>query len=215
MSKSAVRKKRERRPTERPDEIAAAALKLFCNKGYNLTTIDDIAVTAGVTKGAVYHHFDSKEDLLRSAMASFFDRALQKAAQSVVKSPPWDAVRRVRAILLAGFELWVSSEFTAVFCLVFGEVGKAVPRLRKSFLKRGPLRGWQALADTIRDGQREGVFRTDVDAGVVARATACGLVLQCMLLKSAGMNIRQLRMLFDESLDTQLTLLAVRKLLQR
>jgi AcrR family transcriptional regulator len=211
MSKSAVLKKRERRPTERPDEIAAAALKLFCNKGYNLTTIDDIAAAAGVTKGAVYHHFDSKEDLLRTAMASFFDRALRKAMESVAKSPPRDAITRVRAILLAGLELWVSSEFTAVFCLVFGEVGKAVPRLRKSFLERGPLRGWKTLADTIRDGQREGVFRTDVDAAVVARATASGLVLQCMLLKSAGMNNQQLRMMFDESLDTELTLLAVRK----
>ncbi|MGI8958999.1 MAG: TetR/AcrR family transcriptional regulator [Bryobacteraceae bacterium] len=79
-------KKRERRPGERPEEIAAAALNLFCKRGYNVTTIDEIAA-AGVTKGAVYHHFDSKEDLLQSAMTNFFDSALERAMESVANSP--------------------------------------------------------------------------------------------------------------------------------
>ena len=161
MSKPTVPKKRERRPAERPDEIAAAALNLFCQKGYNVTTIDEIAAAAGVTKGAVYHHFDSKEALLQSAMASFFDKALQRAGGNVAKLPPQDAVTRVRAVLLAAFELWASAEFLPVFCLVFGEVGRAVPLLRKSFLDLGPLRGWKALAAVIRQG-------------VQTRNTGCG-----------------------------------------
>ena len=211
MSKPTGLRKRERRPAERPDEIAAAALNLFCQKGYNVTTIDEIAAAAGVTKGAVYHHFDSKEALLQSAMANFFDKALQRATENVAEAPPCDAATRVRAVLVAAFELWASAEFLPVFCLVFGEVGRAVPLLRKSFLERGPLRGWKALADIIRQGQSDGVFRPDVDAGIVARTTASGLVLQCMLLQSAGLKEAELRKAFDESLDAELKLLSLSK----
>lgn len=211
MSKPTVPKKRERRPAERPDEIAAAALNLFCQKGYNVTTIDEIAAAAGVTKGAVYHHFDSKEALLERAMANFFDRALQRATENVAKLPAQDAVTRVRAVLLAAFELWASPEFLPVFCLVFGEVGRAVPLLRKSFLDLGPLRGWKALAAVIRQGQLDGVFRADVDPDVVARTTASGLVLQCMLLQSASLKQAELRKAFDQSVDTELKLLSLSK----
>jgi AcrR family transcriptional regulator len=211
MSKPTHLRKRERRPAERPEEIAAAALSLFCEKGYNVTTIDEIAAAAGVTKGAVYHHFDSKEQLLQTAMTNFFDSALERAMENVAKSPARDAVSRVRAVLLAASELWVTAEFLAVFCLVFGEVGRAVPRLRETFLKRGPFRGWKALAEIIRDGQDSGAFRADIDSTVIARTIACGLVLQCMLLCSAGLNRTQVLRAFDESLETQLKLLSIRK----
>src|SRR3954454_16447215 len=101
-------KKRERRPAERPDEIAQAALKLFCAKGYNSTTIDEIAAAAGITKGAVYHHFDSKEALLESAMTTFFDRGLRQLTAGCRRLPVSDAATRVRAILTAAFDLWIT-----------------------------------------------------------------------------------------------------------
>lgn len=43
--------------------ILNAARKLFSSRGFDATSIDDIAGEAGVAKGAVYHHFDSKEDI--------------------------------------------------------------------------------------------------------------------------------------------------------
>ena len=45
------------------EAIAAAARKLFAQKGFEATSIDEIAARAGVAKGAVYHHFASKEDV--------------------------------------------------------------------------------------------------------------------------------------------------------
>jgi hypothetical protein len=89
-----------------------------------------------------------------------------------------------------------------------GQVGRAVPLLRKSFLERGPFRGWKALAAIILEGQRDGVFRADVNPAVVARTLASGLALQCMLSQSAGLNKTDLRKTFDESLETQLKLLS-------
>jgi AcrR family transcriptional regulator len=51
------------RSTSTIQAILAAAHKLFAAQGFEATSIDDIAVKAGVAKGAVYHHFSSKEDI--------------------------------------------------------------------------------------------------------------------------------------------------------
>jgi AcrR family transcriptional regulator len=43
--------------------LVAAARELFATDGYEATSLDAVAATAGLTKGAVYHHFDSKREL--------------------------------------------------------------------------------------------------------------------------------------------------------
>lgn len=68
-----------RRSAEQSKETRKALLKaaatIFAEKGLNGATIDEIAKRAGVTKGAIYSHFDGREDLLvescRSALQSF------------------------------------------------------------------------------------------------------------------------------------------------
>jgi AcrR family transcriptional regulator len=48
--------------------ILAAARKLFASDGFGTTTIDDIAARAGLAKGAVYHHFGSKEEIFERVL---------------------------------------------------------------------------------------------------------------------------------------------------
>jgi len=50
--------------------ILAAAQRQFATKGFEATTIDDIAARAGVAKGAVYHHFDAKEQIFERVLES-------------------------------------------------------------------------------------------------------------------------------------------------
>ncbi len=50
--------------------VLAAAQKQFATKGFDQTTIDDIAARAGVAKGAVYHHFESKEQIFERVLDS-------------------------------------------------------------------------------------------------------------------------------------------------
>jgi len=49
------------------DKILEAALSVIRSKGYAATTVDDLCAAAGVTKGAFFHHFKSKEDLAIAA----------------------------------------------------------------------------------------------------------------------------------------------------
>lgn len=55
------------------EKIIEAAWELFMEKGYDNTTLNEIIERAGTSKGAFYHHFRAKEDLL-FRMAWFFDR---------------------------------------------------------------------------------------------------------------------------------------------
>ena len=70
-----------RRAEARPDEVLDAALELFMEKGFAATRVDDIAKRAGLSKGAVYLYFPSKEAVLealvRRAIVPIADTALE------------------------------------------------------------------------------------------------------------------------------------------
>ena len=68
-SDSAERALRWRRRKEaRPQEILAAALALFAERGFVATRLDDVALRAGVTKGTLYLYFPNKEELFRAVV---------------------------------------------------------------------------------------------------------------------------------------------------
>src|ERR1700687_598480 len=56
-------------------KLLDAALSVIRMKGYSATTVDDICQTAGVTKGAFFHHFESKEELAVSTAGHFSSMA--------------------------------------------------------------------------------------------------------------------------------------------
>ncbi len=58
----------KRRKAERPDEIVAAAFEIFSEKGFAAARLEDIAARAGVSKGAIYLYFATKEDIFRAVV---------------------------------------------------------------------------------------------------------------------------------------------------
>jgi AcrR family transcriptional regulator len=72
-------------------EILAAARKLFANTGFDATSIDGIAAKAGVAKGAVYHHFASKEEI--------FTRVLEDVQAEIAAQPAPAATRAMTDVL--------------------------------------------------------------------------------------------------------------------
>jgi AcrR family transcriptional regulator len=59
---------RRRRKEERPGDITAAALQVFAEKGFAGAKIEDIAARAGLSKGAVYLYFPTKDDIFRAVV---------------------------------------------------------------------------------------------------------------------------------------------------
>src|SRR4051794_29328875 len=69
----------ERRATTRAKLLKAAG-SVFARRGYHEATLDEITTKASLSKGALYHHFASKEDLFLSLLADHLDRGLGEAA---------------------------------------------------------------------------------------------------------------------------------------
>ncbi|NPV48521.1 MAG: TetR/AcrR family transcriptional regulator [Armatimonadetes bacterium] len=102
------------RPATKRDDIIRVARRLFAQRGVKATTVRDIAQAAGVTEGALYRHFASKEDLARflfAGGAELFYEFLEHAAAEAT-----DAAQRLR-LLVAGF-----FEFAEANAEVFGFV---------------------------------------------------------------------------------------------
>lgn len=90
----------------RADQILAYAQKLFFEKGYEGTSLADIVAAAGVTKGAFYHHFSSKAEILEQLLGrlvSHFSAELEQAA-SDFDGPPLDAYLRFLGVVRKEFE---------------------------------------------------------------------------------------------------------------
>jgi AcrR family transcriptional regulator len=70
--------------------LVESALKLFEELGYDATPVQRIVDDAGLTKGSFYHHFESKEDLLRELHDKFIDVELARARELLERDAPAD-----------------------------------------------------------------------------------------------------------------------------
>jgi AcrR family transcriptional regulator len=76
---------RERKRIETSERIIAKGLGLFVKYGYEATTLDAIALAAGISRRTFFHYFKSKEDILLAAHDSGFRQALKPA---MLEEPP-------------------------------------------------------------------------------------------------------------------------------
>ncbi len=84
---------------KRREQLITAAHELFLKRGYRATTTEEIARKAGVTKGALYFHFRSKEDIMASFVKQItdsFERAIDDLPDK--KFSPADLLRVIRDI---------------------------------------------------------------------------------------------------------------------
>ncbi len=87
-----------KRAEERKSELLDCAQALFLEKGYEATTIADILQRTGLSKGAFYHHFSSKEELL-DAFTDRFAKAILSTAQDILKDESITELERLNLLL--------------------------------------------------------------------------------------------------------------------
>lgn len=80
------------------DKLLEAALAVFREKGYSATSVDDLCARAGVTKGAFFHHFRSKEEL-GVAAAEFWGAMTGELFRTAPYHDPADPLERVLAYI--------------------------------------------------------------------------------------------------------------------
>lgn len=177
--KTAAPPRRTRRPVERPGELLVAAIDVFELHGYETSSLDDVARAAGVTKGAIYTHFESKADLLRQAIThrlrENFALVESLLAEEREKSPE----ERLELVLRFAWDRWSSPEF-ARFVGLLAEVRRVVPDAVARWVDEGPVTGWSIVSRIIADGQRSGDFDAELDADAAARLVLSGVVFQAL-----------------------------------
>ena len=137
-------------------ELIDCAQALFLSRGYERTTINDVIAATGLSKGAFYHHFRSKEDLLEAIAERVAAEALS-GAEEVRADPRLDALKRLNLILAATRE-WKAenlAQLRAMFTVLLRPDNAVLYHriLRSVFAALGPV-----LIEIIEEGEHEGVF---------------------------------------------------------
>lgn len=158
------------------DAILAAARAAFARSGLERARVEDIARRAGVSKGAFYLHFDTKEDAFREIvqrfLGAFEDHAVHQrevearlAQDGVLGSPPEALARQLDAECAMDAELlellWRNRQ---ILSAVEGASGKRYRDLLADFRRR--MRA--LVARRILERQGAGELRRDVDPAVIA-----------------------------------------------
>ena len=193
----------ERRPDDRPQEILDAALKVFAERGYRNTRLEDIGEAAGVTKGAIYHYFANKEELLLRAIEHRREEALGRI-EDVLRDKGAPVSTRLRLVVRRWFAS-VPEERLAVVTLLVQGIAHEAPDAFRQWLAGGPTASAKLIASLVREGQTHGEFRPDADADVAARMLLSGL-LQQTVWQQYGTDVPDLAMAQDRLVDSALEL---------
>jgi AcrR family transcriptional regulator len=81
-------------------EIAAVAMRLFQEQGFEKTTVDQIAAAAGLSRTSFFRYFATKEDVVLGHLEELGQKVLDALAARPAQEPPWQALRRAFDLLL-------------------------------------------------------------------------------------------------------------------
>jgi AcrR family transcriptional regulator len=153
---------RRGRPGYSLDSLLDVAVAAFNERGYDATSMDELAARLGITKSAIYHHVSSKVDLLRLAL----DRALD-ALFAVTEEPgatTGRAIDRLEHVVRGSVHVLTAElAFVTLLLRVRGnsEVERTALQRRREFDR--------IVTDLVRAAEDEGDVRPDVDPAVTSR----------------------------------------------
>jgi AcrR family transcriptional regulator len=172
-----------RRSRDRPDEILDAALRLFTDQGFAATKVEDVAAAAGLSKGAVYLYFPSKEALLEAlvhrAVAPVADLAVARLSERA--GHPRATIERLMGDVASAM---AEDRVVAVPLLVLREA-PALPRIAEVYREAILQRVLPPLSALLSDGMDRGLLRR-VDPDLAVRTLVGPLIAHMLLARVFG-----------------------------
>ena len=155
-----------------------AAVALFCQSGYEAASVAQICEQAGVSKGAFYHHFPSKQTLFLSILDEWLEGIdIQLANAREAEEPVTQSLRRMADTIGSVFQ--VASGQLPMFMEFMVQASRDAAVWEAAI---APYHRYQQrFADLIAEGQREGSIREHIQpqtAAWVLISLAVGLLLQ-------------------------------------
>lgn len=172
-------RKHQRRPDARPDEILDAALAVFSERGFSAARMDDVAARAGLSKGAIYLYFESKEAVFEAIVRRFAAGVAAAAAARVLGIVQTDPEQAVRHLLRHLLTILADPQTSAAPRLVIAEAPR-FPAIAALYRREVIRQGERAIDVLLAAGVAKGVFRP-VDGPALLRVLI-GPVLAHMML---------------------------------
>ena len=180
------------------ENIVKTALGLFLRKGYEKTSLNDIAREVGISKPAIYHYFKNKDELIHEVLTLFFREMGEWSKRR------FESCKTLKALLKAFFQSLKSFKEVAdvllgerrqktpySFLELFLSASRKDPTIRKR-IEDGFLLTRKFLKDQLIEAQRRGEIRKDIDCETFAfqiHALIEGTGLISYLDKSIDMEI--------------------------
>lgn len=160
--KSAAQTVTRGRPGYSREDVIRAAVRAFTARGYDATSMDNVASELGISKSALYHHISSKEEILELTVVKALSR-LEAVAEEMAAADA-SAGEKVRGLLRGSIEVLCSDPKSVALLL----------RLRgNSVVERSALDRRRALTRSViplvEEAQEEGAIRSDIEAALLTR----------------------------------------------
>jgi len=161
----------------RSEQILREAGLLFRTKGYENTTMRDIAEAAGLTPGALYWHFSSKEELLRQHLVSYEQPWLDAVRDVVERGTPQ---QQLRAFAQSYIQYQLDQPYLELGWGIFARTGQLMWRLPEEEQEQF----WQIDRELL--NVLEGILTRGIEAGVFrpldVNLTANAIVNMCHIM---------------------------------
>jgi AcrR family transcriptional regulator len=153
---------RRGRPGHSLDSLLAVAVAVFNERGYDATSMEDLAARLGITKSAIYHHVTSKVELLRMALDRALDGLFAVTAEPGATAGP--AIDRLEHIVRGSVRVLASElPFVTLLLRVRGNSAVELAALQRR-------REFDAIVTgLVRAAALAGDIRPDVDPAVTSR----------------------------------------------
>ena len=146
-------------------ELLELASAMIAERGLRATTVRDIADSAGILSGSLYHHFKSKEQMVEEVLREFLDWLFARY-QEIVDTEP-NSLERLKGLFLASFE---AIEHRHAQVVIYQDEAKRLSPLPQfAFVDVRNREQRKMWLDVLNQGIEEGYLRPDLDVDLVYR----------------------------------------------
>jgi AcrR family transcriptional regulator len=181
-------------------ELLDAAIELFYEKGYDNTSVNDIIARVGVSKGAFYYYFASKDEVLQTIGKEYTARAME-IAENIAADENLNAVEKFNAMVLQVAEHNSAFDKEQAMFLKILSREENLKLIRTIFVNmiESAHRLYQGI---IEQGVKEGVFNTSSPAETAELFIHVSMIMKSKLaqciLESRGAGVLERKLAFYE-----------------
>ncbi|MBE1534853.1 TetR/AcrR family transcriptional regulator [Actinomadura algeriensis] len=152
--------------SERREHLVKLAAELFAEKGFQATTVRNIAEEAGILSGSLYHHFDSKESIVDEILTGFFED-IMASYRRVIEEGGDDPRATIAGLVRTAFG--TLEPHRAAITVMQNDWNYLRGMERFAYLTKSEDEVEKMWVDTLKAGQEQGVFRLDLDPKLTYR----------------------------------------------